>query len=212
MTDIVKKIYNRVVRPYLPRDSYRVCAGVAVQDHPPLDRTKRFPQYKEGLLSGIRDTVDKGDIVVLVASGRAVSTVHCLRAGASRVIGFEASSRMINTAKQTLEDNWTPDDCTVEMRHALVGEGINVYGDAEGADVVAPSELPEADVLVLDCEGAEKSILAGLDKLDSDFVIETHPERHVPPDEIRSELKRLGREWQERPYEPDFQKPVFVSD
>jgi hypothetical protein len=41
------------------------------------------------------------------------------------------------------------------VNHAIVGEAISVYGALEdlAPRVVAPADLPECDVLALDCEG-----------------------------------------------------------
>ena len=46
------------------------------------------------------------------------------------------------------------------VKHAVVGEAIAVYGvrDQFSTLVVSPAELPECDILELDCEGAESLI------------------------------------------------------
>lgn len=205
-------LYNRFIRPRLPKTKYRICAGIAVQDKALLDLGPRhYPEYKAGLLEGIRETVDDGDTVVIVGGGRGVSTIHCARAGADEVIALEAAASMIETAEQTLSENYVPEGCSVEFKHALVGEAVEVYGAYDDAEFVAPNELPECDVLVMDCEGAERSILAGVEGVDAAVVIEGHPERGVDPDLVRDELRRIGIQWDEREYEPGSQKPVFVG-
>ena len=47
------------------------------------------------------------------------------------------------------------------VNHAIVGEAISVYGAPEdlAPRVVTPADLPECDVLALDCEGAEILLL-----------------------------------------------------
>lgn len=212
---MIQELYNTLIRPRLPRDSYRVCAGITVRDHPALDRTKRFPDYKQGLLSGISDSVNEGDRVILIGAGRGVSLVHTARSGASEIMAIDAAPSMLRQCEQTLSDNDTPDSATVTLRHALVGEAIEVYGDASDAEQIHPNELPECDVLVMDCEGAERSILKAMDSLPDRFVIETHPERGVPTGDVERLLREHGRTWERRQYEPETAhtgKRVLVAE
>jgi len=192
--------YNETIRPRLPR-KYGVYAGVPVRSEGLLDAEDRYPDYKRGLVDAIHETVTDGDRVVLVGGGRGVSTVHCLRAGADEVVAFEAAAEMIDTAAATVRAAEIPG--RVEFRHALVGEAVEVYGDLDGADVVAPEELPDGDALVMDCEGAEESIFAGARDLPATVIVETHPERGVPTDRTRTLLTDAGYDVSERQFEPD---------
>lgn len=192
--------YNETIRPRLPR-KYGVYAGVPVRNEGLLDAVDHHPNYKRGLVDAIRETVEDGDTVVLVGGGRGVSTVHCLRAGADEVIAFEAAAEMIETAAATVRAAEVPG--RAEFRHALVGEAVEVYGDLGGADVVAPDELPDGDVLVMDCEGAERSILEGAGDLPETVIVETHPERGVPTGPTETLLADAGYDVTARQYEPD---------
>lgn len=197
---LVRPLYNRLVRPYLP-SKWAVYADVPARDLPLLDMTDDFPDYKRGLIDAIHETV-AGQTVDVVALGRGISTVHCLRAGANQVNAFEASSEMIRIADRTLDVGAPERRERVEIEHALVGEGIHVYGDegAAGAGIVSPAELT-GDVLILDCEGAERSIIDGLDSAPT-IVVETHPEQGYPTEETVRQLEECGYSVSVREYEP----------
>lgn len=178
----VRRFYDLTLRPYLP-EKYRLLAGVAVRDTPLFDLTADKPNYKRGLMTAIERGVREGDIVDLVGYGRGVSTIRAFDAGASHVTAYEASEEMIELANETVTVN-RPFGTDVTVKHALVGDPIKIYGDASGADVVDPSTLCESDVLVLDCEGSEKSILESLGSFPRTIICETHPERGVSTAEV----------------------------
>lgn len=206
----VQLLYNRTVRQHLPT-KYRLCAGVAVEDIPLFDATANMPEYKHGVLTGIRDAVDAGDTVCIVGGGYGISTIHTARCGAGQVIAYEAAPEMMEVFGKTLRENYYS-ECSVNLRHGLVGPDVHVYGDASGAPRVHPTELPECDLLVLDCEGAELEILRGMDEYPRRMVIETHDERGAPAEDVRAVLEDAGLGVEEREYEPsrDLEKPVFV--
>ncbi|ADB63902.1 hypothetical protein Htur_5014 (plasmid) [Haloterrigena turkmenica DSM 5511] len=204
MLDLVRGFYDNTLRDILPK-KYRVFAGVAVYDGPILDITSTKSYYKEGLLTAITEHVNEGDEVELVGFGRGVSTVYALSAGAAKVTAHEAAAEMIEIGKHTVDVNRTGDG-KLEVRHSIVGEGIDIYGDGKQAEPIPPSELSFADILVLDCEGAEKSILSGLGNQPETIICETHPEKGVPAEDT---IAAIGEGYQitTRAYEPDNDTP-----
>ena len=128
-----------------------------------------------------------GDRVEIVGFGRGVSTTHILRAGAGTVTGYEGAANMISKGKKTVERNYdgTP---SLDVRHAVVGESIDVYGDHSNAQSVHPSKLSDADVLVLDCEGAEISIVDNLGTQPQTILCESHPSKGAPVSKITSAM------------------------
>lgn len=201
---VVRKVYNETIRPRLPR-KYGVWAGVAVRTEALFDADDRHVNYKQGFIDAIHEHVQGDDTVTLVGGGRGVSTVHCLRAGAGHVVVYEAAEEMVELASETVSNEWG--NTNAEFRHALVGEGIEVYGDLGDADIVAPSDLETNDVLILDCEGAERSILGNISDHPETAIVETHPERSVPTKETRTLLTAAGYTVTERMYEPDQAQP-----
>ncbi len=80
----------------------------------------------------------------------------------------------------------------VDLRFAAVGEAIGVYGDGEVAPVVAPKDLPECDILEMDCEGAERIILAGMTIRPRAIAVETHRVYGSPTEVVHEALEKLG--------------------
>lgn len=186
MKKLIRHIYDNTIRDYLPR-KYRVVSGVAVKDLRLFDRTQEDPQYKAGLVSAIHDHVSEGDSIDLVGFGMGMSTVHLLDAGASTVTAYEGAQKMIDIGENTLRVNRTGKG-EVEINHAIVGDPINIWGDASDAEMISPREISNSDVLVLDCEGAELSIIGDLGTLPPCIICETHPDRGAPATKIKEKI------------------------
>jgi Methyltransferase FkbM domain len=62
------------------------------------------------------------------------------------------------------------------VRHAVVGVAISVYGseESQSSAVIDPADLPRCDVLELDCEGAEITILENMRIAPRSVLVETH--------------------------------------
>lgn len=204
MIDLIRKFYDATIRDHLPR-KYRVLGGVAVYDASILDITSTKSYYKEGLLDAITEYVDNDDHVELVGFGRGVTTVYALSAGAAEVTAYEGAQEMIQIGKHTVRVNRTGNG-ELTVKHSIVGDGIDIYGDGKQADQIPPSKLSNADVLILDCEGAEQSILASLGHWPETIICETHPEKGVPTDATVAQLPDSYRV-EAREYEPANETP-----
>lgn len=184
----IRWIYNQFVRLHTPK-KISAYNGIAVRNVHLFDTTDAFPNYEGPLISAIRAKVKPGDSVVVVGGGRGVSSVVAAhqtgRSGS--VITYEGGTDRASLARETVALNKVSD--IVEVNHAVVGEAI-VLADAPGdADIVTPEDLPECDVLVLDCEGVEKEILQ-TNRINSRVVIvETHAFLNSPPSKIRKILE-----------------------
>lgn len=189
-------VYNCTVRPYLPR-KWGVLNGVAVRDFKLLDLDDHQPRWKAGFLEAIRECVRPGDTVVDVAAGKGVAAVIAARQGAD-VVSYEASEERVGLARETVKSAAVDG---VRIEHALVGDPIDVWGSVGGVSSLPPSDLPECDLLQLDCEGAEISILEGLTQAPRTVVVETHPNKQVPTEETRGVLESAGYRVEEREYE-----------
>lgn len=80
----------------------------------------------------------------------------------------------------------------VEVVHAIVAEDIRVYGNEHSGNVVSTSDLPECDVLNLDCDGAEIRILREMTITRRAIVVETHSVFGSRTAEVRSILEARG--------------------
>lgn len=203
----VQTAYNKTIRHRLPR-KYRVLAGVAVHDAALFDAKDRFPNYKQGLIDVIHDVISEDDSVEIVGFGRGVSTVHCCLAGADEITAYEASHEMIEMGRHTLGTNNYP-STDITIQHALVGEAIDVFGDLAGAERLEPVEIGMSDVLVLDCEGAERTIVSGLENRPRSIICETHPEKGAPTNEVLAKIP-AEYETEVRNYHPRVDKKKVI--
>jgi hypothetical protein len=149
-----------------------------------------IPDYEEKLVTALRATVKPGDKVIIVGGGNGTTAVVAakLTGPSGTVICYEASSEQLPVIRQTFRRN----KVDVDLRFAAVGEAIGVYGDGEVAPVVAPEDLPECDILEMDCEGAERIILAGMTIQPRAIAVETHRVYGSPTEVVHEALEKLG--------------------
>ena len=80
----------------------------------------------------------------------------------------------------------------ISVHHAIVGEDISVYGLSKAGAVVNPANIPECDVLELDCEGAEIGVLLGMTITPRFIAVETHGSLGAPTARVREVLASIG--------------------
>lgn len=151
-----------------------------------------LPGYEAALLAGIEAHVRPGDRVVVVGGGVGVTAVAAaLRAGPQgRVTCFEGGRQGVRLVRETATLNGVED--RVEVRHAVVGRLVSVYGTPPDHAVLAPTALQPCDVLELDCEGAEVDILTEMTIRPRVVLVETHGVRGAPTERVRALLEGLG--------------------
>jgi hypothetical protein len=208
----LQRAYNRLVRPHLPY-KIGVFNGVPARRVRLLDRTDEFPEYEAALIDAVRATVEPDDSVVVIGGGYGVSSVvaarHAGRDGS--VVAFEPTQERFPYIEETAALNRVAD--RIDARRALVGPDVKLDGDGGGADRVEPTELPDCDVLELDCEGAEADVLRELSIRPRTIVVETHGCFGTPSAETREVLDSLGYEVvDERPDEPERDIHVLVAE
>lgn len=200
-----RSFFWRVVHPLSP--VYRYCEynGVLVDRairychlpfepgsvyRPPMIRD--IPDYEAALCQGLQQNVQEGDHVVVVGGGFGVTAVHAARHTGKHghVTAFEASEEQYNSLEWGVETNGQ--DEVVTPIHALVGEEVVVYGETNSAERYSPEELPECNVLELDCEGAETEILRSMEIRPRVLLVETHGFRGAPTDEVDQILRGMG--------------------
>lgn len=175
-----------------PRRKISVRNGIAVRNCRLPDPNDVEEDYEDVLITFVRNAVDSGDSVIVVGGGLGVSTVvaakNCGPEG--EVTAFEGSRHRYQIGQETMVLNKVEEQTTV--KHAIVGTGKNLFADSQGAGHVEPIELPECDVLVMDCEGTEAKILSELKITPRKIVVESHGVMGSPPTKIRSELHDRG--------------------
>lgn len=193
-------VHDRIVRPRLPRVYETTYNGVTVRPGKPLDGVLPWvddgpePDHESGLVDAADEHVQRGDDVVIVGGGWGVTTVHVARqvGPAGSVVVYEGAASSAEKAAETARRNGVED--RVEIRHAVVETAVALRGDPEGADAVDAAALPDCDVLVLDCEGAETEILPALEVDPRTIAVESHGHYGAPSDAVTTALSELGYE------------------
>lgn len=186
---LTRRIYDSVLRNRLPR-KLGVLNGVIARRPRLLDRTDHDPVYKSALIKPLRDEAATGDTVINIGGGTGVSTVAAAeQVGLSgHVICYEGGKQYVELCQEALELNGVTEQA--EVRHKIVGDDVDVWGEA--GNTVSPSDLPDCDVLVMDCEGAEWSILEGLNQRPRVLVVEVHPQFDVAVADVQALLDGWG--------------------
>lgn len=193
----LRRAYNATIRGYLPR-KIGYYNGVAVRAPRLFDATDHIPDYKSEQMDCIEAAVESRDTVVNIGGGYGVSTVVASRrvGPSGRVMTFEPVRALFGPLWNTVEMNEVAD--RVELHHAAVGPPEHTKGSIEGAEALSPSALPECDVLIVDCDGAETEIIPRLEIRPRDVVIESHPRYGVDTRELLSCLETMGYRFPER--------------
>ena|ERR1700677_3249523 len=205
MKRIAGYLYRRTIRKPLPTIAEVKYSGV------PISRERKFGDsrmpvfliphplediagYEQTLIGALRSEIRVGDRVTVVGGGEGVTAVVAAQAvgETGSVVCFEGSAWGVRKVKGTAVRNKMSRRLTV--KHAVVGEAIDVYGDAGqlATLVVAPAELPESDVLELDCEGAEIVILRNMTIRPRVIAVETHGFHGAPTGVVKALLEELG--------------------
>ncbi|WP_154658560.1 FkbM family methyltransferase [Halopiger djelfimassiliensis] len=188
---MLRRIYDYYLRPRLPR-KIGVYNGVPVRDRALFDITDEQPNYEGALIAALRDVVATTDRCLIVGGGRGVSgTVAANLTGPSgHVTVYEGSHDQVKLVRETLElaqvSEWTT------VHHAIVSKKVEIYGESGDADRISADELPNCDTLILDCEGAEISIINSLDEKPENIIVETHAVFGSPESDVRAALNNAG--------------------
>jgi hypothetical protein len=149
------------------------------------------PFYEDTIISELRSIASRGDRIVILGGGVGVTTVHAaqLVGDSGKILVYEASEDMIDIHKRTVCNNHTP--ASIDTEHAVIGSSKNIWGKEGDNEYLAPASLPEADIYVIDIEGAELDVIPHLSKPDN-IIIETHGTYGSPSEKVRQYLRGRG--------------------
>lgn len=149
------------------------------------------PDREGGNVSAHEKLTNQGDHVVIVGGGNGITAVRSAKlvGSSGKVFVYEGGFESVEQINKVARINDVAHQC--EVRHAIVGGEHNVYvGDSDTADQVDTKDLPECDVLELDCEGSEVEILDELNSSPRVVIAELHPWQY--PDVPRKPLQMLN--------------------
>jgi hypothetical protein len=196
--------YKQGIRKYLPPVSYPIIQDVEIYipdkrlrvlDKIVLGEDFHFDKnHKKSNVSLIQKYILPGDEVVVVGGGRGITSVNAARqvgTGGSIVV-YEAAKSQISKLKETIKLNDV--EHVVSIRHAVVGEALSTLDSIQNAPTLSAEDLPECDVLEMDCEGGEIHILDNLGINPECIIVETHPRQNADTRKIGRILKTMGFE------------------
>lgn len=169
---MIRELLDALYRPRI-----HVYNGVAVRDGS-RKHADHQPRSKESLREPVSRVVRRGDDVVHVGGGRGIVPVwtkHWAREGSVTV--YEASADSVELIESAAELNRAP----MDVIHAVVGEPGALWNGSDVGERVNPADL-SGDVAVLDCEGAESSILP-LPQFET-VIAESHPSEDCSTEEV----------------------------
>jgi tRNA A58 N-methylase Trm61 len=140
----------------------------------------------------MKEQVKKDEKVVVVGGGNGVTAVMAAEkvGEGGDVIVYEGSADKVEMCKQTARLNGVSD--RIEVRHGIVGPSISVWGEEKGAPHLEPKEIPDCDVLELDCEGAETDILENIQIRPRVIIVESHGVFDAPTEVVKKLLEDLS--------------------
>lgn len=190
-TELYKQTREILPRKTATYSGVEVRAGRVLDEHVPGFTLNR-PGYESGLTSAIKNKVGRDDHVVIVGGGWGVTAVLAARSVGPNgsVTVYEGSEEQVTKVLQTLALNDVEDRVSVE--HAIVGAEVSLFGSAGDASFIPSEELPDCDVLSLDCEGAELQILDGYDGEPHAVFVETHAFLGASKEDVKKHLTDLG--------------------
>lgn len=191
---MIQTIYNRTLRSLQKKWGLRkpnYYNEVKVPEQAALTDRQYELDYKPVAISAIHDNIKSGDNVLEIGAGRGVFSVEAARTG-GEVTAFEASASQCTLARLTAKANGFQD--AIDIQHVCVGdpEGCNVYGEVGNAQIILVQNLPECDVMLMDCEGAEYMIIGWMGNQPNRIIVETHPNMGGQTGEILDLLNKQG--------------------
>jgi len=151
--------------------------------------TKDDPTYEHIEAEAIKTYSHRGDNVVIIGGGLGVTAVIASRETSGIINVFEQSEETYEILRGTVDHNDHPGE--IKIHHTAVGKiGGSNFSRQPPTDIerTAPSNLPDADLYEMDCEGAETTILEQMEIRPQRLLIETHSNH----EEVTDLLQNMG--------------------
>jgi precorrin-6B methylase 2 len=148
--------------------------------------------YENGIIRNLRKYVEEGDCLIIVGGGWGVSTTVAasLVGPNGNVVSYEASPKQAQYTRETVALNGVSK--RVQITNSVVSHAVSMYGSGISAHKTPPEEIPECDVLELDCEGAETNIIENMTIRPRVVIVESHGIFDSPTEEVWEALRSAG--------------------
>ncbi len=181
-----RSVWNGVEVPPEVAPKYRL-----IDNYCSLARTD-YIKSEDGEVRSHKDYTHSGDTVVVVGGRRGITSVHAAWESEpdGEVIIFEPSVKNAQIIQEVIKLNNVENEC--EIRKKVVGTAISVNEFTDKFQNIHPKELPECDVLEMDCEGGELEIVKGMEISPRVIIMEVHPKLNPNAPEAIDELINKG--------------------
>ncbi len=144
--------------------------------------------YEYTEVEAIRKYSKNCNDVVIIGGGLGVTAVVAAKETGGNVTVYEQSKYIYDILKKTIKINECGDQITVINRAVAETAGSNLtHNSPSNNKYISPTELPDADMYELDCEGAETKILSQMTTRPRIILVETH-ENHDYVEDILIEM------------------------
>ena len=176
----------------IPSRKIAVFNGVAVRGASLASKIDIFPEHEAELITAIRNYVKSGEKALVIGGGSGASTVVVAHqvGNLGSVFSYEGNKNSFVRVKETVNLNKVNDH--VKVYHTIVEKPVYLLGEIGNPPTLAAKDLPDCDVLVMDCEGAELPILQNIKIRPRLIIVEAHPSLNSPKEEVSDLLNKLG--------------------
>jgi hypothetical protein len=189
----LRKSYDIILRPFMPRRQGQY-NGVKVKKAKVLEETLDYdevnsPNFEEQNIVALKDYIESEDDVLILGGGWEITTVHAhnaLEEGSVTVI--EGGRKQKQLLEQTLSLNEVEE---VETIHGIVGDPKSIYGDTGGCPTLDINDF-NPDVLQMDIEGSECSVLENMEIKPRVVIVESHGHQGCSSKEVKEKLESKG--------------------
>lgn len=207
---LVQRFFNKAhnrFRGFLPERVFRK-AGLKFKgrlgDYHNSSQAVTGDHWKWEARHAVEEYVDGTDFAAVVGAGEGLTPTHMAR-NAKHVEVYEPAAEMIEKTRETLKLNGHENAAVYPWLFYTNSDEL-IWGDLHPrVKEVEGHQLPNCDVLELDCEGVELKILQDMTVRPRVLIVEVHEVFGVSFREVRQLVENMG-------YEIELVYPQTVDD
>lgn len=139
----------------------------------------------------LAEAITSGDFVGIIGGGFGETALYSRRL-TPWVSVYEGSKTQFNECYKVFDNAGFYD---IDLHHTVVGEPKCIWGNKGNPDFIKPEDLPPFDILEIDVEGSELSILKNLEIEPKYIISEIHLDRDIFPHKIKEIMQNKYPYW-----------------
>lgn len=189
-----RKAYVSFIKPFMPRKDFRLFNGVKVEENMLFEETLDLTQqnienFEEKNIEAIQEYLKKDEDITIIGGGYGVTAkyAHQITEDGNGIVKvIEASKSQIEKMQDVKKWN----DLDIELIHGLVGKEVNIYGEKGQPERIDINEI-DSEVIQMDIEGSECSVLEEMTDGPPKIIIESHGSEGCSSENVENKLKDL---------------------